>query len=61
MDPEVIILCVVSQKRQKSDDTAYMWKLKYDTHELLYKTENRLTDTENQLTVTRREREKGIY
>ena len=39
MDPEVIILCVVSQKRQISDDITYMWKLNYDTNELINKTE----------------------
>ena len=56
MDPEVIILCVVSQKRQKSDDIAYMWKLKYDTNELLYKTE---IDSQTQKTNLRLPEGKG--
>ena len=39
MDPEVIIPCVVSRQRQISDDITYMWKLNYDTNELINKTE----------------------
>ena len=41
MDLEIIILSAVSQTKTNIDIT-YMWKLKYDTNELICKTERGL-------------------
>ena len=44
MQPEIIILCEVSQKEKDKNhfisyDITYMWDLKYDTNEPICKTE----------------------
>ena len=52
---EIIILKVKEdRKRQIPSDITYIWKLKYDTNELIYKT-CRLTDRENHLMITKGE------
>ena len=51
MDLETIMLSETNQREGHMPyDITYMWKLKYDTNELLYETE-RVTDTENRLVV----------
>ena len=42
-------------RKRNTDDTTYMWNLKYDTNECIYK-RKRHKDIENKLMVTKRER-----
>ena len=46
IQPEIIMLCELSQKEKDKYCVTYTWKLKYDTDELYYETETQTLKTD---------------